>query len=196
MLKKLIFRYQNYKYNTTGEEMYKRIASNLLQRILEWVHSIEFNHVLKLPPDFHITHAILNMHVWLITNHLKRLGGTDKKHLARLLEESFTQITNIKVTKIHLKKKNDFIKDLNSFMRLNRNSFEKHFQKNPITSVNPVYKIDSLVWSTIFFEKVDRYSDEVYMISEYLLQHYDYIKALSFDDLVDARLAWDAYRVP
>jgi len=53
-----------------------------------------------------------------------------------------------------------------------------------------------LVWSTIFFEKVDRYADEVYMISEYLLTHYDYIKSLTIEDLMDGRIAWDAYRIP
>jgi len=36
-------------------------------------------------------------------------------------------------------------------------------------------KLDALVWSAVFFEKVHRYSDEVYLMSEYLLQNYYYI---------------------
>jgi hypothetical protein len=32
------------------------------------------------------------------------------------------------------------------------------------------------------------------MMSEYLLQHYEYIKSLSYDEIVDGRIAWDAYR--
>ncbi len=61
------------------------------------------------------------------------------------------------VTHIHLKKKNDFTGNLNYFKNLNQNLFEKHFFSNPKTSQNPYYKIDALVWSAIFFEKVERY---------------------------------------
>jgi len=48
----------------------------------------------------------------------------------------------------------------------------------------------------VFFEKVDRYADSVYIVAEYLMQHYDYINTLSYEDIVDGRIAWDAYRVP
>ena len=195
-LYKMRFKYDKYMYEIKGEERYNRIASTLVQRILEWVHSIEFNHVLKLPPDFHITHAILNVHIWLILNRLKNIGGQEIRYLVKIITESYSQITNFKVMKIHLKKKNDFIKDLNSFMKQNRNSFERHFELNPKTSVNPYHKIDALVWSAVFFEKVDRYADSVYIVAEYLMQHYDYINTLSYEDIVDGRIAWDAYRVP
>lgn len=195
-LVKTKFKWDRYKYETKGEEMYNRIASTIVQRILEWVNSIEFNHILKLPPDFHITHAILNMHIWLIINRLKNIGGQEIRYLIKIISESYSQITNFKVMKIHLKKKNDFIKDLNSFMKQNRNSFERHFEIDPKTSVNPYYKIDALIWSTVFFEKVDRYADSVYIVAEYLMQHYEYINTLSYDDIIDGRLAWDAYRVP
>jgi hypothetical protein len=145
---RIMFWWQKRKIVDKGSEKFEMVASMIMQRILEWIHSIEFNHVCKLPPDFHINHAIYNMHVWLITNHLKSFNTRESKYLVTLIEQSFAQITNYKVTKIHLKKKNDFIKDLNSFMRLNRNSFEKHFQVNAKTSVNPIYKIDALLWST------------------------------------------------
>lgn len=41
----------------------------------------------------------------------------------------------------------------------NRVIFEKHLCKNPKTKDNHYLKIDALVWSTIFFEKVPRYSN-------------------------------------
>lgn len=72
-----------------------------------------------------------------------------------------------RIGKIHLKKKNDFIKDVNHFMVNNRNAFDRHF--NVLYKNDPYEKIDALVWSTIFFEKVERYSEEVYLMSEYLI---------------------------
>jgi len=33
-------------------------------------------------------------------------------------------------------------------------------------------------------------------MSEYLLQHYEYVKSLSYEEIIDGRIAWDAYRVP
>lgn len=72
-----------------------------------------------------------------------------------------------RIGKIHLKKKNDFIKDVNHFMIHNRNALTKHFKST--YKHNPYEKIDALIWSTIFFEKVHRYSDEVYLMSEYLI---------------------------
>ena len=46
----------------------------------------------------------------------------------------------------HLKKKHDFIRDVNHFMMNNRLAYDRHFNKNSKTSSNPYYKIDALVW--------------------------------------------------
>jgi hypothetical protein len=45
---------------------------------------------------------------------------------------------------------------------------------------DPYYKLDALIWSCIYHEKVPRYSEKVYKMSEYLIQHYNYLKSLSF----------------
>ncbi len=55
----------------------------------------------------------------------------------------------------------------------NRQVFDRHF--NTIYKDNPYVKLDALVWSTIFFEKVQRYSDEVYIMTEYFYKNYLYI---------------------
>ena len=58
-----------------------------------------------------------------------------------------------------------------------------HFLIYNLTSENPYYKIDALVWSFIFREKIDRYDDRVYKMSQYLILQYEKFKTLSFKDI-------------
>jgi hypothetical protein len=87
----------------------------------------------------------------------------------------------MKVNDIHLKKKNDFINDLKTFMRLNRNTYDVHFKKNARTSKDPYFKADALVWSTVYFEKIDRYDFDNYTMAEYLIENYHMIRGASFE---------------
>ena len=50
------------------------------------------------------------------------------------LKHSFKRFITNEVSKIYLKKKNDFVKDLDYFAELNRQTFEKHFFSDPKTS--------------------------------------------------------------
>ena len=52
------------------------------------------------------------------------------------------------------------------------------------------------MWSCIYHEKVPRYSDKVYKMSEYFASHFQYIKSLSYSDLEKSIIDWSAYRVP
>ena len=88
------------------------------------------------------------------------------------------------------------IEDIDNYMYAIRRNFDFHFFINSKSVDNPYYKIDALVWSSIFHEKVPRYSSQVYKMSEYLIQHYNYLKSLSFEDLEKASTDWCAYRVP
>ncbi len=149
---------------------------------------------MDLPPDFHIEFAILNMHVWMIVRRLKKFNSRKAELMIKVLEQTFERHSMIEVSRIHLKKKNDFIKDLNYFCMLNRENFEKHFFSNFKTSQNPYFKIDAMVWSTIFFEKVERYSDRVYLMSEYLVKHFRYINSLSLEEIESGQIDLDIYR--
>src|SRR3990167_666111 len=148
-----------------------------------------------IPPDFHIEYAVCNMHVWMILRRLQQIPGKEAELMAQCLKGAFDQYNLSEVGKIHLKKKGDFIKDLTFFSELNIQAFERHFFSVPKTSQNPYYKIDSLLWSTVFFEKVERYSDQVYLMSEYLIKHFQYIQSLSMEDLGRAQLDFDVYRI-
>ena len=88
----------------------------------------------------------------------------------------------------------DFIRDLNTFIRMNKNLFDQHFYKNYKTSRNPYYKIDALIWSATFYEKVDRYSREVLVVAEYFLKHHEYFSQLSLEDIKNGAYNWNVYR--
>ncbi len=62
--------------------------------------------------------------------------------------------------------------------------------------MTPEFKLDALVWSCIFHEKVPRYSEQVYKTSAYLLQHYKYMKTLSFTDIEQGNYAFTTARIP
>ena len=54
-------------------------------------------------------------------------------------------------------------------MKAIRSAFDFHFFVQPKSVENPYYKLDALVWSEIFQEKVPRYSDKVYKMAEYIV---------------------------
>ena len=47
------------------------IVKTIFFRLEEYLKSVEFNHILNVPPDFFIEFYILNFHVWVILNRLK-----------------------------------------------------------------------------------------------------------------------------
>lgn len=150
--------------------------------------------MVDLPPDFHIEFAILNMHVWMLCRRLKQFPGKQADLMHKCLTHQFELFVGREVTQIHLKKKNDFIANLNYFKTLNQNLYEKHFYSNPRTSQNPYYKMDALVWSSLFFEKVERYSDQVYLLAEYFIQHFRYLNTLDLNDFMTGQVDFDVYR--
>lgn len=74
--------------------------------------------------------------------------------------------------------------------------YQNPFGKNPLVNPNDVYyRLDALVWSTVFFEKIPRYSTEVYMMAEYFKQQRDYLATCTEKDFEDALIEFDAYRI-
>lgn len=51
------------------------------------------------------------------------------------------------------------------------------------------------MWTCIFHEKVPRYSDQVYRMSDYLLSHYKYLKTLNFNEIESGMINWSVNRV-
>ena len=59
---------------------------------------------------------------------------------------------------------------------------------------NPLIKLDALVWSFVFFEKVPRYSDEVYFIADYIDKHVKILKKISIEKIENGEFEFDIYR--
>lgn len=43
---------------------------------------------------------------------------------------------------------------------------------------------------------MERYSDLVYLISEYFVKHYEYLNNVSYEKFENANILWDIYRIP
>jgi hypothetical protein len=68
-------------------------------------------------------------------------------------------MTKNEMEDVDVLKKAKKIEDLDSFMFQQRRNYDFHFYLNGKSVDNPYYKLDALVWSSVFHEKVPRYSD-------------------------------------
>ena len=173
------------------------VAKKHIAVIEEHVKSIEFNHVLNAPPDFHIESSFKNMHVWLVLNRLKDLSDSSTARTLEIyLAKTFKEYTEKSINQIHIHRKSNFIADTNYFLETTRKVLNYHFRENKDTVNNPINKIDALVWTNIFYEKIDRYDQRVYIVSSYLLENYKYMKTRSLKDIEDFNVQWNAFAMP
>jgi len=122
--------------------------------------SWEFVNSMDIPSDFHINHSIANMHVWLIYQRLRDFS--ENKFAFQLREElieSFSKMTISEMEDVDVLRKAKKIDDIDNYMYAIRRNFDFHFFINGKSVDNPYYKLDALVWSSIFHEKVPRYSE-------------------------------------
>jgi hypothetical protein len=162
-----------------------------------YIDSWEFVNTMDIPNDFHINHSIANMHVWLLYQRIRDFS--ENKFAFQLREDlinAFSKMTNSEMENVDVLRKAKKIEDIDNYMYAIRRNLDFHFFINGKSVDNPYYKLDALVWSSIFHEKVPRYSSQVYKMSEYLVQHFYYLKSLPFTELEKATVDWCAYRVP
>ena len=84
----------------------------------------------------------------------------------------FNGMINNEMEDVQVLRKHRKIEELDNYMFAIRQNLDYHFFIHGISSQNNAYKLDALVWSCIFHEKVPRYSEQVYKTSMYLMQHY------------------------
>jgi len=96
------------------------------------------------------------------------------------LIESFGKMTSSEMDNVDVMRKAKKIDDIDNYMYAIRRNFDLHFYINGKSVDNPYYKLDALVWSCIFHEKVPRYSEQVYKMSEYFVAHYQFLKSVPF----------------
>jgi|LauGreDrversion4_2_1035121.scaffolds.fasta_scaffold196587_1 hypothetical protein len=147
--------------------------------------------------DFHINHSIANMHVWLLYQRLRDFA--ENKYAFELKEqliEAFNKLTSSEMQNVDVLRKQKKIDDIENYLFALRRNFDFHFFINGKSVDDPYYKLDALVWSSIYHEKVPRYSEKVYKMAEYMVQHYFYLKTLSFSEIEQCVIDWSSYRVP
>lgn len=86
-----------------------------------------------------------------------------------LLIETFNNMTATEMQDVDVLKRQKKIDDIDNYLFAIRRNFDFHFFMNAKSVDNPYYKLDALIWSSIFHEKVPRYSDKVYKMSEYFV---------------------------
>jgi len=57
------------------------------------------------------------------------------------------------------------VEELDNYLQAIRRNLDFHFFINGASVDQPEYKLDALVWTCIFHEKVPRYSEKVYRMS-------------------------------
>lgn len=174
------------------------IQSNIvLQRVFQYLDTWEFVNELEVEEDFHINHSICNMHIWLLYQRLRVFSKNKFAYdLRESLVDSLNSYTQKEIMGIDVMRKNKKLEDIENYLFAIRKSFDFHFLMNGKTSENNYYKIDALVWSCIYHEKVPRYSEKVFKMAEYMIQQFKYVNTLSYEDIEKARIDWNAYRVP
>lgn len=51
-----------------------------------YINCTEFNRILSISPDFHIEHSILNMHMWMLSDRLKKIGTREANIIAKNID--------------------------------------------------------------------------------------------------------------
>ena len=152
---------------------------------------------MEVEEDFHINHSIANLHIWLICTRLNDF--TQNKFAEQLrdgLVAAFNEFTTQEIFNLDVLRKGRKVEDIEDYLHANRQTLDFHFYINSRTAANPAFKADALVWSVVYHSKVPRYSDKVYRMAAYLLEHFKYVKTLSYQDIERGDIDWNAVRVP
>lgn len=156
----------------------------LITQLMLYADSWEFFESLDLQDDFHIHNSFANVHLWLIHQRLRDFSSN--KFADDLKEElitRFNEMINQEMEDVQVLRKHRKIEELDNYLSAIRSNLDYHFFIHGISSHTPEYKLDALVWSCIFHEKVPRYSPKVYKASAYLLEHFKYMQTLSFTEI-------------
>ena len=180
-----------------GQKRCELQAKQIMARFLLYMDSNEFVTNIDLQEDFHIHNSIANMHAWLV---FQRLRDFSENKYANILGEelinAFNDMITTEMETVDVLRRHKKIEELDNYLFAIRNNLDFHFFINGPSVDNPAFKLDALVWTCIFHEKVPRYSEKVYRISQYLLKHYKYLKTVQFTDIEKGNIDWGAWRIP
>ena len=137
------------------------------------------------------------MHLWLLFQRLRDFSHNKFAHqLKEELIENFNRIIKHEMDTVEVLKRYKKVEQIDNYLQAIRNNLDFHFHINGVSVEQPEFKLDALVWTCIFHEKVPRYSDVVYRMACYLLEHYKYLKTLQYTDIESCMVDWSVSRVP
>ena len=106
------------------------------------------------------------MHIWLLYQRLRDFG--ENKFAFQLREElilGFNKFITAEMEDVQVLRRFKKVEDIENYLFSIRRNLDFHFYINGQTTLQNEYKLDALVWTCIFHEKVPRYSDQVYKMS-------------------------------
>ena len=171
-------------------------SHKIFEAINDLVKSIEFNHILQVPADFHIEIGVFLMHVWLVCHRLKQLEDSELVMilLNRVDEAIYQQIIE-RVHSIHIRSPSTLQFRMEKYYVSLFLSLKKHFSVAP-SSTNTLLQLDALVYSLIYQERVERYSDRVYLLASYLNENFKAINATSLEEILAGNLPFSVFKIP
>lgn len=185
----LFFKNNHLLNNVIKSEM---IAYCILAKINFFLQSEEFCKEFDFGLDFYISNALLSFHVWLIC---QRLNNLKRSKNASDLTNNIIKL-NKKICNSHFQSV-DTLRKISKFTTIEenveeqKNKFHWHFYIYDATVENNFFKIDALVWTYIFREKIPRYDEKIYKMSHYIVYHFNKFKDLNYFDFKNLNFQFD-----
>jgi hypothetical protein len=175
----------------------KTLALLIINRLYIYLQSPQFSEVFDSELEFYVFNGIVSMHLWLIC---QRLQNFQKSRAANnLIDEilkSHKKLSNNSFQSVDTLRKISKFRNIHEYYENQKNTFHWHFKINNPTVENHFLKIDALVWSHVFHEKIPRYDPRVYKMSHYLVSHYEKLKNYTFEDFVNLEPIFDLDSIP
>lgn len=159
------------------------IAYCIIAKINFFLLTEEFNKEFDCNLDFYIGNAILSMHIWLICQRLNNFKRSkNASELVSNILKLNKSICNGQFQSV------DTLRRISKFNKIEENAEEQkqklhwHFNIYDCCVEDNFFKIDALVWTYIFREKIDRYDDRVYKMSHYIIYHFNKFKTMDYSD--------------
>lgn len=188
---------QSFFEHEKSQGFMERVAQTYMIYLMAYCQSIELNHALDVPVDFQVELLLLNLHIWLLLDRLKQIdNGAFASTIPGYFLASLEMYSNEFLKSFHMGRKTKYIHDTKEYLRTLRDALDRHFRNDLKYAIDPMHRIDALVWSAIFLQKCDRYDNRVYLLSSYLLETWKALQQYDFNDFLDLKIVFNPFVVP
>jgi hypothetical protein len=164
----------------------------MLTRLFLFLQSEEFQKNFDCELNFYISHSIVSMHIWLICQRLQHFKRSKPAYdLLHEILNTYKKICKDEFENVDTLRRLSKFSTIEELYEDQKNMFNWHFYIYNPTVENLYLKIDSLVWSYIYREKIDRYDDRVFKLSHYFIYHFEKFKNYTFEDFETMNFKFD-----